>query len=339
MLLFCSTRPAGLRQGRNSRGCLGGFTVFAAVLGATGGFVAIMARELLFLDQAQLRIAHHNPMLLSKLDKSLNILEVKHHQGVSRLVNCRTFAPLKVFNPRVSASTCALYLSHFGGGMVDGDDVHLKIRCRRDSSVSIGSFGNLQVYASATGGSFQVIEGEVLDGALVVVLPDPVVLHAGSRFRQRQEWNLTRGSSLLVAECMVAGRLHAGERFAFDTYDHEFSVLVDGTPLLFDRFVCRPAEQDFSDPALLGGGACVLTVYMVGPRWEPLKRFVESEGFYNGKADHNGLLLSMHPVQEHGYVIRAVANDGAGVRAVMESLRRSLAQDSYLGFDPGARKY
>jgi len=31
---------------------------------------------------------------------------------------------------------------------------------------------------------------------------------------------------------MVAGRLHTGERFAFDSYDHEFSVLVDGTPLI-----------------------------------------------------------------------------------------------------------
>ncbi|MEW6529877.1 MAG: urease accessory protein UreD [Thermodesulfobacteriota bacterium] len=298
-----------------------------------------MARELLFVDQAQLRIAHRSPMLLSKLDENLNILEVMQHQGVSRLVNCRTFAPLKVFNPRVSASACALYLSHFGGGMVDGDDVHLKIRCRRDSSVSIGSFGSLQVYPGTTRGSSQAIEGEMEEGALAVVMPDPVVLHAGSRFRQRQEWHLADRSSLLVAECMIAGRLHTGERFAFDTYDHEFSVLVDGTPLLFDRFVCRPGDQDFSDPALLGGGACVLTVYMVGPRWEPLKRFVEGEGAFNGTADRNGLFVSMHPVQEHGYVIRAVAKEGAGVRAVMESLRRSLAQDSYLGFDPGARKY
>jgi urease accessory protein len=281
----------------------------------------------------------HSQMLLSKLDESLNILEVMHHRGASRLVKCRTFAPLRVFNPRISASTCTLYLSHFGGGMIDADRVQLQIRCGKDSSVTIGSFGNLQVYAGAAKGSSQVIEGVVQDRALAVVLPDPVVLHAGSRFRQKQEWNLTRGSSLLVAECMVAGRLHTGERFAFDTYDHEFSVLVDGAPLLFDRFVCRPADHDFSDPALLGGGAYVLTVYMIGPRWEPMKGFVESDGFYNGIADHNGLFVSMHPVQEHGYVIRAVANDGAAVRSVMESLRRSLAQDSYLGFDPGARKY
>jgi len=278
-------------------------------------------------------------MLVRESDQSWNVLEVQQHRGKSRLVTSRTFVPLKVFNPQVHASTCTLFLSHFGGGMLDGDDVRLKVRCGRGSTVAVGSFGSLQAYTATKNGATQTVEGDVQDGALAVILPDPVVLHAGSRFRQRQEWRLARGGSLLVAECMIAGRVRTGESFAFDTYEHEFSVLVDGMSLLFDRLVCRPSDEDFSDPALLGGAAYLVTVYMVGPRWEPVKLSIEDEGLTRGNGDRPNSFAAMHPVQDNGYVFRAVANDGESARAVVKTICRMLAREDYLGFDPGSRKY
>jgi len=138
---------------------------------------------------------------------------------------------------------------------------------------------------------------------------------------------------------MIAGRVRTGESFVFDTYEHEFSILVDGLPLLFDRFVCRPSDEDFSDPALLGGATYLVTVYMVGPRWEPVKRSIEDEGLTRSNGDRPNSFAAMHPVQDNGYVYRAVANDGESARAVVKTICRTLAHDDYLGFDPGSRKY
>jgi urease accessory protein UreH len=222
--------------------------------------------------------------------------------------------------------------------MVDGDNVCLRIVCRDGARLNIGSVGNLQIYKSPLNGCSQTVKGLLEDNAVCVVNAEPAVLHSGSSFEQKQEWTVTPESSLLVAEWVVGGRLEIGERFAFDKYVSDFAVLIDGRPLIVDRFEFRPDRFDYHDPALFGGLACLLNLYIVGSRWTLLENRLAREIDECLKSDSQ-TLASIHRVQEHGYILRALSNNRNSLKWVTDSIHEFVTREDYLGFNPSERKY
>jgi urease accessory protein len=265
-------------------------------------------------------------------------LEVGISEGTSRVFESRGVAPIRITNPRVAASSCHVLVTNFGGGMVDGDSVCLEVVCREGARLHVGSVGNLQVYKSPIKGCSQAVRGFLENDTLCVINADPVVLHSGSRFRQKQYWNVHQESSLMVAECVVAGRLARGERFDFDEYHSDFTVLIDGHPLVVDRFEFRPDQLDYHDPALFGALACLLNIYIIGRRWAPLEeRLAESIDAHRNSDPQT--LASIHIVRQHGYIFRALAADRRSLAWVTDTIHEFMAHKDYLGFNPAERKY
>ncbi|MFH1118000.1 MAG: urease accessory protein UreD [Pseudomonadota bacterium] len=271
-------------------------------------------------------------------EQEWSYLEVGMSQGASRVIGCRSIAPIRIINPRVRSSSCHVLIANYGGGMVDGDRVCLRVTCREGARLNVGSVGNMQVYGSLGNGCTQTITGRLERDTLCVFNSDPVVLHSGSRFEQRCDWDLHRDSSLLFSEWVVAGRLETGERFDFDSYVSEFTVLVDGRPLIVDRFEFRPDESDYRDPAMFRGLACLLNVYMVGLKWSNLAEVLASETDRRRDSDSR-TLAAIYPVQQHGYILRALSEDRGSLTWIAEAISRFLSHEEYLGFDPAERKY
>ena len=271
-------------------------------------------------------------------EENWSYLEVGISAGASRVIECRSVAPIRIINPRVQASGCHVLVSNYGGGMVEGDVVCLKVVCREGTRLSIGSVGHLQAYKSQRKGCSQVIAGFLENNSLCVLNADPVVLHSGSRFEQVQEWNVHPEASLLVAEWVVAGRLETGERFDFAEYISDFSVLLDGHYLIGDRFQFRPDEFDYRDPAMFGGLACLLNVYMVGNQWAPLEKLL-AHGIDHYREFDSETLASIHPVQRHGYILRALTNNRSRLTWITDTIHKFLSSEEYLGFNPAKRKY
>ncbi len=265
-------------------------------------------------------------------------LEVGISEGASRVFQARSVAPIRIINPRVAASSCYVLITNYGGGMVDGDNVCLEVVCREGASLNVGSVGNLQIYKSPIKGCSQALKGLLENNTLCVVNADPVVLHSGSRFTQRHEWNVHQESSLLVAEWVVAGRLASGERFAFDEYQSDFTVLIDSRPLVVDRFKFRPDHLDYRDPALFSRLACLLNVYIIGRQWAPLGERLAQAIEYCRNSDPQ-TLASIHSVRQHGYIFRALSIDRRGLAWVTDTIHEFLSQKDYLGFNPAERKY
>ena len=278
------------------------------------------------------------PLDTANAEENWSYLEVGISKGASRLITCRSAAPIRILNPHVQTSSCHVLVSNYGGGLVDGDSVRLNVICRNGARLHIGSVGNLQIYKSPISGSSQTIKGVLEDNTLCVLTTDPAVLHSGSCFEQKQEWNVHPESSLLVAEWVLAGRLETGERFAFRKYISEFTVLIDSIPLIVDRFEFQPAHLDYHDPAFFAGLACLLNVYMVGHQWAPLKNLLAREMDRYRKSDSQ-TLASIHPVRGHGYILRALANNRSSLTWIMDRIYEFMSQEDYLGFNPADRKY
>ena len=134
-------------------------------------------------------------------------------------------------------------MSSYGGGMLEGDCVRLRIDCGVRAGLYLSTQALSKVYKCPNGqAARQQIAGDIAEGGFVVTLPDPVVPYAGSRFSQHQEWALAEGAILILADGHTAGRLQGGERFVYSAYESELHAEVQGRKILFDRYESVPEK-------------------------------------------------------------------------------------------------
>lgn len=276
-------------------------------------------------------------------------LEVALVQGRSRLVASKSLQPLKILNPRAGGTGCHAVLSSYGGGLVAGDALRLRVRCQPGARLFLSTQANTKVFKSTDGRvAEQHLGGHLAAGALAAVLPDPVVPQAGSRYRQRQHWDLGPGALLLLADWWAAGRTELGERFAFQEFASETRVSVAGRPLVLDRFAFSPAEHIASAPANFDRYETTLTVYLAGapddPRFAALAGALHALKMPAADDPHFRLagracVLSVAQARPGAVVLRALATSRQEIDFVYQHLLRVLAGTVFFGADMLARKY
>ncbi len=276
-------------------------------------------------------------------------LEVAPVRGRTRLVVSKSLQPLKILNPRTAGAGCHAVLSSYGGGLVAGDHLRLRVHCQPGARLFLSTQANTKVFKSIDGQvARQRLCGHLAAGALAAVLPDPVVPQAGSRFRQRQHWDLAPGALLLLADWWAAGRTELGERFAFREYSSEIRVSLQGRPLVLDRFVFDPAEHIATAPPNFDGYESMLTVYLVGApeasafaalagALHALKMAVPGDPHF--RLAGRPCVLSVARARPEVVVLRALARSRADVGFVYEHLLRVLAGEEFFGDNLLARKY
>ena len=195
---------------------------------------------------------------------ALTVAQVRQQ---SRLVASRSVQPLKIINPAAPAgAACHAVLASYGGGLVAGDSIRLRVRCEAGARLLLSTQANTRIFKSIDGRQAeQLTEGHVAENALAVVLPDPLVPQAASRYHQSQHWHLHETATLLLADWYHAGRTDLGEKFAFTTFSTELRVCVAGRLTLLDRFALEPERHLATSPATFGLYQSALSLYLVGP--------------------------------------------------------------------------
>ena len=168
-------------------------------------------------------------------------IEVTRNGSRSVLTACRSVAPLKLLNPAAQGDYCAVVLSSYGGGMVEGDATMLRVRCGEGATLYLGTQAFTKVYKSPNGVPCkQITIGEVEAGGLAVVLPDPVVPYSRSVFEQEQTWHLVPDSCLVLADGHTAGRVAFGESFGYKSYRSDITVHTADRPVLVECYYSEP---------------------------------------------------------------------------------------------------
>src|SRR5690349_4466504 len=108
------------------------------------------------------------------------ILEVARGEARSVVLRAAARSPLRLLLPRNHGDAIWAYQSSLGGGLVDGDDVTLRVRVGAGAAALVATQASTKVYRSPRG-CRQRVDAEVGDGGLLVLLPDPVVCYAGAR--------------------------------------------------------------------------------------------------------------------------------------------------------------
>lgn len=157
--------------------------------------------------------------------------------------------PWKIVRAFVLPDSGALvHLHNISGGVLAGDRLALDVEVEAGAAAQITTTGATRLYRHRPGASDseQRSRFSVGDGGLLEYLPDVVIPYAGSRHSQRTEIRLGRGSTLFWWEVLAAGRLAAGERFAFERLRIQSQVSAEGRPILREDFLLEPMEKDLA---------------------------------------------------------------------------------------------
>ncbi|MDB5269726.1 MAG: hypothetical protein JWP58_2766 [Hymenobacter sp.] len=278
-----------------------------------------------------------------------SVLEAALVRGKTRLIACKNIQPLKLLQPAAPGSASHVVLSSYGGGLVAGDVIRLRITGRADSRLVITTQASTKVFRSIDGAvAEQHTVGELAENALAVVFPDPVVLQAESRYRQVQEWHLQPTSLLLLVDWFHSGRMDQGERFAFASLHSELRVRVAGRLVLLDRFGFEPADNIATSPANFAGYQTFFSVFLVGSpadaRFQALAAMLAGQKMPGGTGPHFTInsqecVVSVARARENVWVLRAAAHSRMALQPLCEQILAALMSEELLGYNPLARKY
>jgi urease accessory protein len=234
--------------------------------------------------------------------------------------------------------------------MVQGDTVRLRIHCGAETLTFLGTQASSRVYRHLDAKTAsQEIDGTLEADALAVVFPDPLVLHADSRFRQKQNWNIAPSASLVLGDWFQCGRSDSGEQFAYTSWETEIALRVAGKLAVLDRFRSEPPREDPRLPGRFGANNLLLNLYVLGPvasaLAEILSPFTAFEELHQIPASQSAPQLprpfaSLNKLENaDGFVMRAVGHTREDFQPLIAALFAHLAAPSLLGFNPLARKY
>jgi urease accessory protein len=278
-----------------------------------------------------------------------SVLDVAEVRGRSRLVACKNIQPLKLLQPASHSRACHVVLSSYGGGMVAGDVIRLRVTVQAGARLIVSTQASTKIFRSIDGAvAEQHTVGELGENALAVIFPDPVVLQADSRYRQVQEWHLQPSSLLLLVDWFHSGRMDQGERFAFTSLHSELRVRVAGRLVVLDRFAFNPEENIATSPANFAGYQTFFSVFLVGSpadaRFQQLAAMLARQKMPGGTGPHFNLnnrecVVSVARARENVWVLRAAAHSRMALQPLCEQILAALADGELLGYNPLARKY
>jgi urease accessory protein len=129
------------------------------------------------------------------------------------------------------------------GGILGGDRLLSRIVLDARTHACLSTPSATRVYRSLGPPSVQETWIEVGAGATLEFMPDHVIPHAESRFRQHLSVELGRGSRAILFDAFAAGRLAHGEAWAFREFDSETRVFCSGSPLYLSRTKIEPPTR------------------------------------------------------------------------------------------------
>ncbi len=248
-------------------------------------------------------------------------------------------SPLRLLTPANHGDAAWVFLASLGGGLVDGDCVNVDVDVGEGASALLGTQASTKVYRSRDGGAgcSQRLSARVAAGAVLTVVPDPVVCFAEARYEQGIDIALAPSASLWLIDGYSCGRSARGERWAFSRYASRTTIVRGGARSIVDATRLDAREGPIA--ARMGRFDVVLSLLVVGPRFAHLRERMCDPTLGSSIASSAGasVLVAASPLAGDACILRVAAERFECASRALRSSFASLA--SVLGDDPFARKW
>jgi urease accessory protein len=243
-------------------------------------------------------------------------------------------SPLRLLTPANHGHAAWIYSSTYGGGLVDGDDISLRVRVGHTAAAFLSTQASTKVYRSPRGSDVEM-RADIEPSGLLVSVPDPVVCFAASRYRQTQRLDVAEGAGLVLVDWLSSGRRTSGERWQFEEYVSRTIVRHRGRLVLHDATALRSSDSDLA--TRIGRFDVLASMVIVGETLQDDAMSIVASVSQQPIVRRSDLLISAAPLGESGCVVRIA---GRSVEQVGRRLRQLLGfVPPLLGDDPWSRKW
>lgn len=184
-----------------------------------------------------------------------NVVVAIMPSGISGFQTASYQYPLKLISPRPLSyhRSAILWLLSYGGGLVAGDIIHLKIDVRPQAKACIVTQGYTKVFKSPTPDvvTEQNMTIKVDDGAAICLLPDPVQPFKDSVYEQNQIFKVAETGSVCMLDWVMQGRASRGENWSFTSWKGRNEIWQLGKDGAKDRLMIRDTVKLAGEDLLL----------------------------------------------------------------------------------------
>jgi urease accessory protein len=274
------------------------------------------------------------PAEAAAITPGVGLLTVTRSGGRSVVTGAYATSPLRLLTPANHGRAAWVFMSSYGGGLVDGDRVCLDIDVGEDAAAFVSTQASTKVYRSPRGTEAK-ISARIAPGGLLVLAPDPVVCFAGARYRQGQRVELTDTATLVAVDWLSSGRRAFGERWMFHDYETTLVVRNEGRLLVHDALALRASDGNLAQR--LGRFEVFAVVTLVGALVRTEAAAIVSSVNARPLARISDLLIAATALGDRGCVVRIAATSVERVGRTIRELVRFVP--ALLDDDPWARKW
>ncbi len=205
-------------------------------------------------------------------------------------------------------------------GILSGDRLESEIRVESGAALLVTTPSASRVFQMRGGKAECRQHFAVAAGGWLEVMPEPLVPHRGSRYRQHTTVEIEPGGGLFFVDQLVAGRIGHGEAWSWDRLQLDLTVRVGGELALRERFD-HGGEELRGLAALSGSGpaACFANAILLSSgtadAWRPALTALHRDGLWIG----------VSALRRGGWSIKLIAPDSIRLRQGLRATRGILA--------------
>ncbi|OQR75916.1 urease accessory protein UreD-like [Tropilaelaps mercedesae] len=158
--------------------------------------------------------------------------------------------PYKLFLPRPSIRSASptrwIYPVVYGGGLVSGDNLNIRITCNENTSVLVTSHAFNKVYKAKEGQvTCMTNRFEVRQKALLSVLPDFTVCYADANYRSQEQtiYLQNSNSNFIYLDWYSSGRIAIHERWHFTYLNTSLKIYMGDELILREATILEDVEN------------------------------------------------------------------------------------------------
>ncbi len=206
-------------------------------------------------------------------------------------------------------------------GILAGDRLESEITVEGGAALLVTTPSASRVFRMRDGSAACEQHFTVADGAWLEVLPEPLVPHRGSTYRQHTHIAIAGAGGLFFVDQLMPGRVAHGEAWAWDRLTLALEVRLDGELILRERFDQGGAAlRDLAALAGSGPAACFANAILIAP--DAAAPWREELAALHG----DGVWLGVSALRRGGWSLKIVAPGPVRLRRALRDARRILAR-------------
>lgn len=209
-------------------------------------------------------------------------------------------------------------------GILEGDRLESEIIVDRGAALLLTTPSASRVFRMQGGAAASAQRIRVAAGGWCELLPEPLVPHRGSVFRQATTLEIESGAAMFYVDQLLAGRVGHGEAWLWSRLRLELALRIDGRLVLQERL-----DRTGADLAALarlhgfGAAAGFANAVIVAPgAGESEPPWVGAISALHGP----DAWLGISALKSGGWSLRVVARDSIALRATLGAVRAILAR-------------